>query len=52
MVKTNFIDWGLIDYQQAWDKQEVLLKQKVDIKLVERNLLENIKTTIINDLIF
>lgn len=52
MVKTNFIDWGLIDYQQAWDKQEVLLKQKVDIKLVERDLPINLKTTISNELIF
>ncbi len=52
MVKTNFIDWGLIDYQQAWDKQEVLLKQKVDIKLVERDLPINLKTTINNELIF
>jgi lipoyl(octanoyl) transferase len=52
MVKTNFIDWGLIDYQQAWDKQEVLLKQKVDIKLIERDLPINLKTTISNELIF
>ena len=52
MVKTNFIDWGLIDYQEAWDKQEVLLKQKVDIKLTERDVPENEKTTITNELIF
>jgi lipoyl(octanoyl) transferase len=52
MVKTNFIDWGLIDYQEAWDKQEVLLKQKVDIKLAERDVPDNEKTTITNELIF
>ena len=52
MVKTNFIDWGLIDYQEAWDKQEVLLKQKVDIKLAERDVPDNEKTTISNELIF
>lgn len=52
MVKTNFIDWGLIDYQDAWDKQEVLLKQKVEIKLTERDLQEKEKTLISNELIF
>ncbi|MES2654637.1 MAG: lipoyl(octanoyl) transferase LipB [Bacteroidota bacterium] len=52
MVKTNFIDWGLIDYQQAWDQQEAILKQKVDYKLAERELPDNEKTTISNELIF
>lgn len=52
MVKTNFIDWGLIDYQDAWDKQEVLLKQKVEIKLAEREVQEKEKTLIGNELIF
>lgn len=52
MVKTNFIDWGLIDYQQAWDQQEAILKQKVDYKLAERELPDNEKTIISNELIF
>ncbi len=52
MVKTNFIHWGLIDYQQAWDKQEALLKQKVDIKLAERDIPDDSKTLISNELIF
>lgn len=52
MVKTNFIDWGLIDYQQAWDQQEAILKQKVDYKLTERDLPANEKTIISNELIF
>ncbi|MES2728240.1 MAG: lipoyl(octanoyl) transferase LipB [Bacteroidota bacterium] len=52
MVKTNFIDWGLIDYQQAWDQQESILKQKVDYKLAERELPDNEKTIISNELIF
>jgi lipoyl(octanoyl) transferase len=52
MVKTNFIDWGLIDYQEAWDKQEAILKQKVDIKLVEREFPIDTKTILSNELIF
>lgn len=52
MVKTNFINWGLIDYQQAWDQQEAILKKKVDYKLTERDLPDNEKTIISNDLIF
>lgn len=52
MVKTNFIDWGLIDYQEAWDKQEAILKQKVDVKLAERELPIEDKTLLSNELIF
>jgi lipoyl(octanoyl) transferase len=52
MVNTNFIDWGLIDYQEAWDRQEALLKQKVDIKLAERETPDTEKTLITNELIF
>ena len=36
MVKTNFIDWGLIDYQEAWDKQEALFSEIVNIKSANR----------------
>lgn len=52
MVKTNFIDWGLIDYQEAWDKQEAILKLKVDTKLVEREFPVETKTLLSNELIF
>lgn len=52
MVKTNFIDWGLIDYQEAWDQQEAILKQKVDTKLIERELPIEAKTLLSNELIF
>jgi len=52
MVKTNFIDWGLIDYQEAWDKQEAILKLKVDTKLVEREFPIEAKTVLSNELIF
>lgn len=38
MQKVQFTDWGLIDYQAAWDKQEDLLKQKVDLKMSQRDL--------------
>ena len=52
MVKTNFINWGLIDYQEAWDKQEAILKQKVDTKLAERELPIEAKSVLSNELIF
>ena len=29
----NYIDWGLIDYKEAWDKQEGIFKGKIDEKL-------------------
>jgi len=35
--KVFFEDWGLIDYQQAWDKQETLFAETVKTKLDNRN---------------
>jgi len=35
--KVHLIDLGLIDYKQAWDYQESLLKQIVDRKIENRN---------------
>jgi lipoyl(octanoyl) transferase len=35
--KVFFQDWGLIDYQQAWDKQEELFSATVKTKLDNRN---------------
>jgi len=35
--KVFFQDWGLIDYQQAWDKQEELFAATVNTKLNNRN---------------
>ena len=32
-------DWGVVDYAEAWDRQEALLKANVDIKLNSRNSL-------------
>src|SRR5690606_19621901 len=34
--KTTFIDWGLVDYQEAWDRQEELFAQTVAIKNANR----------------
>lgn len=32
-----FEDWGLIDYKEAWDRQEKLFKEKVDMKFKQRS---------------
>lgn len=34
--ETTFLHWGEIDYQQAWDQQEVIFKQTVDLKIANR----------------
>jgi lipoyl(octanoyl) transferase len=34
---TKFIDWGLTDYQIAWDKQEEILNKTVALKTENRN---------------
>ena len=36
LVPTQFIDWGLTDYQQAWDRQEELLNKTVALKTENR----------------
>jgi lipoyl(octanoyl) transferase len=35
--KVTLIDWGLIDYQQAWDKQEEIFNSTVKLKTEIRN---------------
>jgi lipoyl(octanoyl) transferase len=51
--QAQFIDWGLIDYQQAWDLQEQLFKAKVDAKLAHRIAgLDSQVQGIANELIF
>ena len=35
-VPTQFIDWGLTDYQEAWNNQEDLLNKTVAIKTENR----------------
>ncbi len=52
MKAVTFIDWGKIAYQEAWDKQETLFKQKVDCKFVNRSLPESEQVFPQNHLIF
>lgn len=35
--KVQFIDWGLTDYQEAWDKQELLFNGTIAVKTGNRN---------------
>lgn len=48
--KVKYIDWGLIDYQQAWDKQEDLFNQTVALK--GKNRTENTTVETSNYLVF
>ncbi len=47
---TKFIDWGLIDYQKAWDKQEELFTETVALKT--KNRTDNTALTTSNYLVF
>jgi len=41
--KVQFIDWGLVDYQEAWDRQEKVFSETLAIKQDNRtNNLENL----------
>lgn len=46
----NFIDWGLTDYQDAWDRQEEIFNQIVALK--GKNRTENTQVVTPNYLIF
>ncbi|MES2456585.1 MAG: lipoyl(octanoyl) transferase LipB [Bacteroidota bacterium] len=46
----EFIDWGLIDYQQGWDKQEAFFEKTVVVKTANRTNGTNVATP--NYLIF
>ncbi|MBC8985529.1 lipoyl(octanoyl) transferase LipB [Pedobacter sp. N36a] len=35
--KVAFIDWGLTDYQEAWEKQEQIFKDTIALKTENRN---------------
>jgi lipoyl(octanoyl) transferase len=35
--KVKFVDWGLIDYQEAWDRQELIFKNTIAVKTDNRN---------------
>ena len=36
--KVQFRDLGQMDYQEAWDYQEVLFKESVDLKIANRKV--------------
>ncbi|TKC00986.1 lipoyl(octanoyl) transferase LipB [Pedobacter cryophilus] len=36
-TKVKFEDWGLLDYQQAWDRQEQIFSDTIAIKTKNRN---------------
>lgn len=48
----EFIDLGLVDYQQAWDLQEKMLADNVAIKIANRSLPETEQNSTKNHLIF
>lgn len=48
--EVKFIDWGLTDYQEAWDKQEQVFEQTVALKV--KNRTENTQELTPNYLIF
>jgi lipoyl(octanoyl) transferase len=48
--KVEFIDWGLIDYQQAWDKQDEVFMKTVALKTANRTNNTSLETP--NYLIF
>ena len=48
--KVKYIDWGLTDYQKAWDKQESIFNETVALKT--KNRTENMSLETPNYLIF
>lgn len=34
--KVKFVDWGLIDYQEAWERQELVFKDTIAVKTSNR----------------
>ena len=49
-VPVKYLDWGLTDYQMAWDKQEVLFNETVALKTKNRTESTQIPTS--NFLVF
>jgi len=43
-TKVKYQNLGLIDYKQAWDYQEAIFKQIVDLKILNRELVENLQS--------
>lgn len=50
--KVQFLDWGLIDYKEAWDKQEALFDETVRIKTLNRDNKDGIQQPTNDYLIF
>ena len=48
--KVEFIDWGLVDYQEAWDRQEQIFTRTVAVK--QQNRLNETQEPTPNSLIF
>lgn len=48
--QTQFIDWGLVDYQEAWDRQESVFNEILEAKLQNRK--QNTENPTPNYLIF
>lgn len=48
--QVKFVDWGLVDYQEAWDRQETLFTRTVAVK--NENRLNNTTRPTPNHLIF
>lgn len=48
--KVEFTDWGLVDYQDAWDKQERVFEQTIAVKTANRTNGTQVATP--NNLIF
>ncbi|MES3019156.1 MAG: lipoyl(octanoyl) transferase LipB [Bacteroidota bacterium] len=48
--KIIFQDWGVLDYQEAWDRQETIFSATVAAKVANRN--NNSETPVPNHLIF
>lgn len=51
-TEVHFENWGIIDYQLAWDKQEALFIEKTDQKLAARTKNREPSTSISHHLIF
>ena len=50
--EVKVIDLGVIDYQQAWDYQEKLFKEVIDVKLANRDKADNEQVPSPNYLLF
>jgi lipoyl(octanoyl) transferase len=48
--KVEFLDWGLIDYQEAWDRQDAIFSKTIALKTENRTNSTNLETP--NYLIF